>query len=115
MGLFEFLMILLSLIIGLGLTEILTGGANLLRARDEVRFYWLHTLFLIGIFFALFLWGLVVAGTFAQRPVRRPTMGPPGFLRQASNATPVSSSETFQSRCAVLVSFAACVLPTFLG
>jgi hypothetical protein len=53
MGLFEFLMILVSVVIGLGLTEILTGGANLLRARDTVRFHWFHVLFQIGVFFAL--------------------------------------------------------------
>ena len=53
MGLFEFLMILISVVIGLGLTEILTGWANLLRARDDVRFYWVHTLFQFGVFFAL--------------------------------------------------------------
>lgn len=53
MGLFEFLMILVSVVIGLGLTEILTGWADLLRARDEVRFYWVPVLFQWGIFFAL--------------------------------------------------------------
>lgn len=53
MGLFEFLMILVSVVIGLGLTEILTGWANLLRARDRVHFYWVHVLLQCGVFFAL--------------------------------------------------------------
>ena len=53
MGLFEFLMILVSVVIGLGLTEILTGWANLLRARRQVRFYWVHVLLQGGVFFAL--------------------------------------------------------------
>ena len=53
MGLFEFLMVLVSVVIGLGITEILTGWANLLRARDEIRFYWIHVLFQLGVFFAL--------------------------------------------------------------
>lgn len=53
MGLFEFLMVLVSVVIGLGLTEILTGAANLLRARDTVRFHWFHALFQLGVFFAL--------------------------------------------------------------
>jgi hypothetical protein len=53
MGLFEFLMILVSVVIGLGITEILTGWANLLRVREGVRFYWLHILFQFGVFFAL--------------------------------------------------------------
>jgi hypothetical protein len=53
MGLFEFLMILLSVVIGLGVSELLTGWANLLRARHSVRFYWVHVLFQLGVFFAL--------------------------------------------------------------
>ena len=53
MGLFEFLMILISVVIGLGLTEILTGWANLLRARDGIRLYWVHVLFQFGVFLAL--------------------------------------------------------------
>ena len=53
MGLFEFLMILISVVIGLALTELLTGVADLLRARSSVRFYWLHLLFQFGVFFAL--------------------------------------------------------------
>jgi hypothetical protein len=53
MGLFEFLMVLVSVVIGLGITEILTGWANLLRARERVRFYWIHVGFQFGVFFAL--------------------------------------------------------------
>ena len=53
MGLFEFLMVLVSVVIGLGLTELLTGAANLLRSRETLRFYWIHVLFQVGIFFAL--------------------------------------------------------------
>jgi hypothetical protein len=63
MGLFEFLMVLVSVVIGLGITEILTGWANLLRDRDQVRFYWIHVLFQFGLFFALLqqwweFWGM---------------------------------------------------------
>lgn len=54
MPLFEFLMILISIIIGLALSEILTGAAGLIRARDTVRFYWIHVFFQFGVFFALF-------------------------------------------------------------
>lgn len=53
MGLFEFLMILISVVVGLALTELLSGAAQLLRDRDTVRFHWLHILFQIGVFFAL--------------------------------------------------------------
>jgi hypothetical protein len=53
MGLFEFFMVLISVVIGLGVTEVLTGWANLLRARRVVRFYWMHVLLQFGVFFAL--------------------------------------------------------------
>ena len=53
MELFEFLMILISIIIGLGVAEVLSGAARLLRSRDSVRFYWIHVLFQVGIFLAL--------------------------------------------------------------
>lgn len=53
MGLFEFLMVLVSVVIGLGLTEILSGAANLLRARETVRFHWFHILIQLGVFMAL--------------------------------------------------------------
>ena len=53
MGLFEFLMILVSVIIGLAISEILSGVASLLRARESVRTYWIHILFQLGVFLAL--------------------------------------------------------------
>lgn len=53
MGLFEFLMVLVSVVIGLGVTEVLTGWANLLRARTAIRFYWILVLLQFGVFFAL--------------------------------------------------------------
>lgn len=67
MGLFEFLMILVSVVIGLGVTEILTGWANLLRTRASVRFYWVHVLLQVGVFFALLqqwweMWDLADVG-----------------------------------------------------
>lgn len=63
MALFEFLMILVSVVIGLALSEVLMGAASLLRVRSSVRFYWLHILLQLGVFFALFQqwwesWGL---------------------------------------------------------
>lgn len=42
-GLFEFVMVLESIIIGLGLAEILTGRGELLRARRRARVSWVHT------------------------------------------------------------------------
>ena len=41
---FEHLMVLFSIIIGLGLTSILVGVSKLLRARPPARGYWVHTI-----------------------------------------------------------------------
>lgn len=40
---FEFLMVLLSIIIGLGVSEILTNVAKHIRARKSVRGFWVHS------------------------------------------------------------------------
>jgi hypothetical protein len=61
--LFEFLMVLVSIIVGLGLAEILTGVARLLRVRDTLRYYWVHGVLTATIFVALLqqwweTWGL---------------------------------------------------------
>lgn len=73
MELFEFLMVLVSIIIGLAIAELLTGSARLLRARGTVEFYWLHTLLILGVGLAMLQiwwesWGLrnVPAVTFLQ-------------------------------------------------
>ena len=49
---FEYLSVLVSIIIGLGLTHVLTGAARLIQRRDVVRWYaptliWLALTFLI--------------------------------------------------------------------
>lgn len=53
MGLFEFLMVLVSVVIGLGVTEILTGWAKLLKIRGSVEFYGVHIIAQLSVFFAL--------------------------------------------------------------
>jgi hypothetical protein len=63
MELFEFLMILLSIIVGFGLAEILTGIARMLRDGREAEFTWVHSAVVITIFLALLQtfwesWGL---------------------------------------------------------
>jgi len=63
MDLFEFLMVLVSIIVGLGVTELLTGVARLLRARGTTRYYWVHGALTASIFVALLqqwweTWGL---------------------------------------------------------
>jgi len=63
MSLFEFLMVLVSIIIGLGIAEILTGVARQIRCRGSTRGYWVHSLLVGTIFVALIqqwweIWGL---------------------------------------------------------
>jgi len=52
MELFEFVMVLVSIIVGLGIATLLTGVANLLRARGTVRLYWVHSLAVALVFLA---------------------------------------------------------------
>ncbi len=89
MGLFEFLMVLVSVVIGLGLSEILTGGANLIRVRDQVRFYWIHIAFQFGVFFALMqqwweFWDMEGVGEISFMAVLV-ILGPPIFLFLIAN------------------------------
>lgn len=63
MSLFEFLMILLSIIVGLGLAEILTGIAGILRDGRQAEFSWVHAAAVTAIFLGLLQtfwesWGL---------------------------------------------------------
>ena len=46
-------MVLVSLIVGLGLAELLSNVAKLIRDRHSITFYWVHTLFVAIIFLAL--------------------------------------------------------------
>ncbi len=50
MEIFEFLMVLMSIIVGLGIATLLTGVADLLRDRQTVRFYWLHSTLILMVF-----------------------------------------------------------------
>ena len=63
MNLFEFLMILLSLIVGLGITEILSGIARFLKQNGGREYPWTHGLATTAVFIALLQnfwesWGL---------------------------------------------------------
>ena len=63
MSLFEFLMVLVSIIVGLGIAEVLTGIAHQVRYRHTSTGYWLHSCGIALVTFALLqswweLWGL---------------------------------------------------------
>ena len=63
MSLFEFLMVMISIIVGLGISEVLTGVARFIRSRDSTQGYWVHSVLVTVIFVALLqqwweIWGL---------------------------------------------------------
>ncbi len=47
MNAFEYVTVLISIILGLGITQILTGIANLIHKSDRVRVYWPHILWML--------------------------------------------------------------------
>ena len=56
MSVFEYIMVLVSIIVGLGITHILKNIVFQLQQND-VRFYWVHFLWCLNIFFVLiFFW-----------------------------------------------------------
>lgn len=70
MNLFEFLMILLSLIVGLGLAEILSGLGNFLKRNGMRGFHWTHGAVTLTVFLALLQifwesWGLRTVETWS--------------------------------------------------
>ncbi|MEQ8264156.1 hypothetical protein [Pseudohaliea sp.] len=53
MSLFEFIMIMIAIIIGLGIAELLAGVSSLLRHRAKAKTYWVHMLLTAVVFLAL--------------------------------------------------------------
>jgi hypothetical protein len=52
MSSFEYVTVLISIVLGLGIAQILSGVAKLIQKRKRIKFYWPH---LIWIMFVLFL------------------------------------------------------------
>ncbi len=48
---FEYVTVLISIVLGLGITEILTGIASIIHKRDKVIVYWPHLLWILFILF----------------------------------------------------------------
>src|SRR5215471_8106358 len=53
MGAFEYLSVLISIILALGMTRVLGGVGEMLQARSLRRLYWVHTLWIINLFLYL--------------------------------------------------------------
>lgn len=60
MGVFEYIGVLVSVIMGLGITHLATGATKLIQHRDEVRFYLPHALWTVNvlIYILLIWWGM---------------------------------------------------------
>ena len=57
MDAFGYISVIFSVVIGLGLSHLLTGVVELFKARERVRFYWLHLLWVVLVFVGhIFLW-----------------------------------------------------------
>jgi len=85
MSLFEFLMVLVSIIVGLGIAEILTGIARLIRCRGSIQGYWVHSVFVTVMFFALLqqwweIWGLRDAPEWTFHGLLMMLTGPVGLF-----------------------------------
>jgi hypothetical protein len=48
---FEYVIVLIFIILGLGITQIGSGVADLIHNSDRVKVYWPHTLWIIFVFF----------------------------------------------------------------
>jgi hypothetical protein len=54
---FDYISVVLSVVIGLGLSHLLTGAVNLIQERERVRFYWVHSVWVVLTFVGIvFLW-----------------------------------------------------------
>lgn len=53
MGAFEYLSVLISIILALGMTRVLAGVGEMLQARSVRRLYWVHILWIINLFLYL--------------------------------------------------------------
>jgi hypothetical protein len=53
MGAFEYLSVLISIIIALGMTRVLAGVGEMLQARAQHRIYWVHATWMVNLFVCL--------------------------------------------------------------
>ena len=53
MGAFEYLSVLISIILALGMTRVLAGVGEMLQARSQRHIYWVHVIWIINLFLYL--------------------------------------------------------------
>ena len=56
MGMFDYVMVLASVIIGLGVTHLLTGVASIVQHPGRARLYWVHLLWVAATFLRAIFW-----------------------------------------------------------
>ena len=73
MSAFEYLGVLVSVVMGLGLTHLLTGVSKTIHHRDTLRVYWVHlmwalnvAIYIVAIWWGLFWWSGETSWTFFQ-------------------------------------------------
>ena len=47
---FDYLSVLISIVLGLSITQVLGGFASMARARERLTFYWPHIVQMLGLF-----------------------------------------------------------------
>src|SRR5882724_8970253 len=53
MAAFEYLSVLISIILALGMTRVLAGIGEMLQARSRRRIYWVHAVWIVNLFLYL--------------------------------------------------------------
>lgn len=53
MGAFEYLSVLISIILALGMTRVLAGVGEMLQDRSRRRIYWVHVIWIVNLFLCL--------------------------------------------------------------
>lgn len=56
MQIFEYVAVLTSIIIGLGMTHLLRGVARLIQHPEQMRIYWVHLVWVAFMFFSTIFW-----------------------------------------------------------
>lgn len=71
MTLFEYLGVLISVVMGLGITHLLIGTSKVIQHRDSIRVYWVHILwtvnvlvYILAIWWGMFWWRSLEEWTF---------------------------------------------------
>jgi hypothetical protein len=71
MALFEYLGVLISVVMGLGITHLLIGTSKVIQQRESIRAYWVHTVwtvnilvYILAIWWGMFWWSGLTEWTF---------------------------------------------------